>query len=313
MTKPGIDAAAVPWAVAISTRNRFEIACRLLSALAGQTHPPAEIALVDQSTSPMLDEFDRYLKKLDLPTTKVTVVSGGGGLSAGRNQAIACLSTLPVWVATPNDTSVLAPDFGARIAAAGRLHPDAACLVGDYLHGSARLRTAGRDGDLINGWRLWKAIEPACVWSLAKVRAAGGFDERIGSGSAGRAQSGEGTDLLCRMARAGSVVAVPSIQVQGVPHHHGLTDAEWIAKDYSYNVGTGLLYRRHFAVLPSVARLMWPLVKGFNGAVRGRPLEWRLGWARFKGRAVGYAFPAKCLAARAGHNPSDSWRAKTVP
>jgi hypothetical protein len=298
------------WCVAVSTRNRFEDTARLLRSLAAQSLPPAAIAVVDQSHPSTVDQYVDLLNTVAPAHTKVFVAAGTRGASAGRNQAFRLLDGEAPWVATPNDTSSYEPDFGEVLCQAIERFASASCLVGSYWHAGAPVYLpGGDDGERATSWKLWKAMEAACVWNGPRVLAAGGFDETIGSGSAGRAQSGEGTDLICRLARTGNIVCVPALRTDGPTHHHDLDTLAKLAKDRGYNIGTGVVYRRYFAGPGSWLRLAWPIFDGFAQTVtRGRIEPFRLGLARSRGRTLGYLFPARSVAPDGGTNRSDQWR-----
>ncbi len=235
--------------------------------------------------------------------------NGGGGLSAGRNQAFRMLSGHADWAVTTNDTSILDATFSESVTQSATTFPVASCLVGTYAHDGTALRSPGDAGHRLLGRELWLPIEPACVWNVADVLACGGFDERIGTGSAGSAQSGEGTDLLVRLSGRGGIVAAPGIVVHGRPHAYGLSPAGRVAKDYAYAVGTGVVYRRHFAGPMTLARVFWPAIQGVLHAARTRDgVDLRCGLARARGRAYGYFRPEQALRTCGRGNASDRWR-----
>jgi hypothetical protein len=282
---------------------------RLLAALAAQSHPPVAVAVVDQSDQPRCSAYERVVADLSFSNTKVIVEPGAGGLSAGRNQAFRLLKEYSDWVVTPNDTSMFDPDYGELLCEAVAEFQDAGCIVGSYWQDDVRLRFAGERGKNLSGWDLWPPIEPACVWHLPRVTAVGGFDERLGAGATGRAQSGEGTDLLCRLSRVAPIVCAPELRTFGVAHDHGLGTRARIAKDRAYSIGTGVVYRRYFRGPQSWARLAWPIVVGTTAAIRGQGMgAVRGGWARSWGRTIGYFSPQRSVRGRNLINPSDRWR-----
>jgi hypothetical protein len=299
----------IRWGAAVSTRNRPDDSIRLIQSIARQAIPPAAVAVIDQSTPPMDRARDRINEIAATGGFAIRWATGGAGLSAGRNMAFHLLGGSVEWAVTPNDTSILDEAFSDALAKAVASASHASCLVGTYAYRGNGLRDPGPEGSELTGWELWRPIEPACVWNVGRVLEVGGFDERIGTGSAGAAQSGEGTDLLVRLARSAPVRVAPGIVVHGRPHDFGLDATARASKDYGYAVGTGVVYRRHFEAGRALPRLVWPLMQGARLALQGRdPAEFRYGLARARGRLYGYFRTGHALRPRAAANVSDRWR-----
>jgi hypothetical protein len=299
----------IRWGVAVSTRNRPDELVELVASIARQTTRPTAVAIVDQSTVPLIEAralIDGYAARAGF---SVLWRLGGRGLSAGRNVAFRILAGHADWAVTPNDTSTLDEEFGDVLSRTVAAFPRSSSVIGTYAVNGTPHRNPGETGRRLAGRELWIPIEPSCVWHVDQLLAVGGFDERIGTGSAGSAQSGEGTDLLLRMARHAPVVAAPDLVVHGRPHAFGLQPAARVAKDYSYAVGTGIVFRRHFPGLATYPRLVWPAAQGVLHALRKRDAgEMRGGFARARGRIYGYLFPKWALRPRGDANLSDRWR-----
>jgi hypothetical protein len=232
----------------------------------------------------------------------------GRGSSRGRNEAMRALPDGVTWVWTPNDTSRPPPDWvatlGRRVAA---LDGSVAAVALDYLvDGRPRRRVS--DVPVLSGWSLWRALEAGLVWRRQMYLDLGGLDERIGTGSHSWAQSGECTDLLCRLRDAGFGVATVPLAVDGRPQHTGsATRQDILRKEFFYGVGFGCVARRHFPLPRSCAAVVSPLLK----LVAGRPLEGDrlsipVALAASTGRGVGLALGERSLRLRMRARPSSA-------
>ena len=228
----------------------------------------------------------------------------GRGSSRGRNDALRALPESVTWVWTPNDTSRPPPDWveslGRRVAS---LDGSVAAVALDY-RVDGRWRRRVSDVPLLSGWALWRAIEPALVWRRRTFLDLGGFDERIGTGSDSWAQSGECTDLLCRMRDRGHDVGTLSLAVDGRPQHGSTTSRNGLRKEFFYGVGFGCVARRHFPLPRSSAAVVSPLLKLVAGrGLEGDRLSVRLGLTACAGRGVGLVLGERCvrLRMRGGH------------
>jgi hypothetical protein len=210
------------------------------------------------------------------------------GASRGRNAALRELPESVTWVWTPNDTSRPPADWATAVGRhlAG-LDDSVAAVALDY-RVDGRLRRQVSDVPELTGWSLWRAIEPALVWRRRAVLELGGFDVTIGTGADGWAQSGEATDLLCRLRDAGYAVTTLPLAVEGRPQHVSSITGDRVRKEFYYGVGFGCIARRHFPLGRSLAAVASPLGKLVTGrSVEGERLGTRLSLTAFAGRGAG--------------------------
>jgi hypothetical protein len=219
------------------------------------------------------------------------LVFGSGserGASRGRNAAFRALPESVTWVWTPNDTSRPPDDWTTSL----RHHVtgvdvSVAAVALDY-RVDGRWRRQVSDVPELSGWSLWRAIEPALVWRREAVLDLDGFDVTLGTGADGWPQSGEGTDLLCRLHEAGYAVVTLPLPVQGRSQHLSTSSRDRRRKDFYYGVGFGLVARRHFPLGRSLAAVASPLLKLLTGrSVEGERLGPGASLTTSAGRAAG--------------------------
>jgi hypothetical protein len=276
--------------IALATVRPDE-AVALLADVLHQAHRPGFVSVVHQGPHDTGPPFGRRLAKLahEREYDGLMFNSGPGrGSSRARNEAFRALPESVSWVWTPNDTSRSPADWvhtlGQRVA---EVDESVAAVALDYLiDGQYRRRVS--DVPVLSGWSLWRCIEPALVWRRRTLLDLGGFDERIGTGAESWAQSGECTDLLCRMQVVGHGVVTLDLSVAGRAQHSGSTSRDGLRKEFFYGVGFGCVARRHFPLPRSAAAVVSPLVK----LVARRPLEGQrlslpLALTAFAGRGAG--------------------------
>lgn len=219
------------------------------------------------------------------------LVFGSGserGSSRGRNAALRALPDSVTWVWTPNDTSRPPVDWASALGrhVAG-LDESVAAVALDY-RVDGRVRRQVSDLPELAGWQLWRAIEPALVWRREVVLDLGGFDVEIGTGADGWPQSGEGTDLLCRLHDAGYAVVTLPLAVEGRWQRLSTSSRDEWRKEFYYGVGFGLVARRHFPLGRSLAGVVSPLFKLLTGrSAEGQRPAPRTALTASVGRAAG--------------------------
>jgi len=266
--------------LAISTVGRPQLP-ELLSSAAASTRPPLAVAIADQSSGGLALDLSAYPFPVDL-------VQSAGGVSAGRNDALRVLGTSVDVVGFPNDDSLLTPETLEQVERTFRADPTVvavACSLVEQDGPRFRLPPAGT---VLDRRTVWRAIEPATFFRASAVRAAGGFREDMGSGSASPWQSGEGTDLLLRLhEQGGCLLSRSDLVVRGRGERRDLSDDALVAKQRGYARGTGYVYRNH----DYPWRLRWRTVLGpwRHPASHERPLRLslRIAWARSFGRVEG--------------------------
>jgi hypothetical protein len=234
-------AGTVGLCIVISTVGRRpERFVRLLDALAAQTDPDFVVGVCDQSTgedvSALLERFD---SRLHLYLTR-----SAAGLSAGRNSVAAAAPDQVTHFAFPNDTTIPAEDFVARVRSVAGGYDVVAC---DYRNdGGSRYRLPP-PGEMLTRRNVWKVLEPAMILRRDVWSSLGGFDEMLGTGAPTPYQSGEGTDLLLRgmTDRRLRVRWAPDIALDGVSEAYGITPKQVAEKARAYGRGYGFVVARH--------------------------------------------------------------------
>jgi hypothetical protein len=245
-----------------------------------------ELVVVDQSPD---RRAARAVEELGLALPIRTGTSRPGA-SAGRNAGLALAAG--DLVGFPNDNSwypePTLPALVTRFDAA----PDLQVLAVRVETADGRpamLRWPRRSGPLRRSTVHRVAIAPSLFARHRLVEELGGFDERIGTGAAGPAQSGEESDLLLRaMARRARIAFDASIVVLNDEPRDRLDD-RFVTKMAGYGVGQGMLWRRHALPLPLLGALVArKLVAAPVRAARGQRVLARsdLAWAR--GCVTGY-------------------------
>jgi hypothetical protein len=228
----------------------------LCESVVPDLEPTDVVQVVFQGDSADYAELSRALG----PPVRLLHDSGRGAPRA-RNLAVRNLPDQIDWIWTPNDTTRPTTGFVRGVkAAAADAPPDCGALAVNYAI-DANLRRHVSETPELTGWSLWRAIEPATLWRFDAFCEAGGFDERIGTGSAGLAQAGAGTDLLCRLSAAGWRTRTVDLQVDGHPQRvrADLRIRRQLAKEFGYSVGYALVARRHFGFWRSAIRIPGPL------------------------------------------------------
>lgn len=225
--------------VAVATCGRPEALARCLSGLACGSALPGEVLVVDQCPS---DLSSAVVDQAGLPRVSY-LRQPRFGLSASRNLALAH-ATLPAFAVTDDDC---VPDAGwvsALAAALGR-PPTPAAVTGSVLplgEGgpglyAVSLRESPIAVDYVGRIPPWVAGSGAnFAASCELLRSYGGWDERLGTGSPGRAA--EDADLLYRILRDGFVVRY---EPRAIVRHEWQTYERRLATRWSYGFGVGAL------------------------------------------------------------------------
>jgi hypothetical protein len=271
----------------VTTIGRVPEMVRLARSI--QASPAAgelEFVVVDQSPD---RRAHAAVAELGL-SVPVRTATSGRGASTGRNAGLA-LATGDL-VGFPNDNSWY--PAGTLPALVARFDADPALQVL-----AAQVRTAdGRpamlrwpraSGPLRRSTVHRVAVGPSLFARRELVGSLGGFDERIGTGAPGPAQSGEESDLLLRAMDAGARVEFDAATVVLNDEPRDRLDGRFVTKMAGYGVGQGVLWRRHGLPLPLLAGLVArKLVAAPVRAARGQRVLARsdLAWAR--GCVTGY-------------------------
>ncbi|MGY1914630.1 glycosyltransferase family 2 protein [Blastococcus sp. SYSU DS0973] len=271
----------------VTTVGRVHEVLRLARSVAATSIADRiELVLVDQSDD---QRAVRALTEL-APAVHWRATTSGRGISVGRNAGLR-LATGDV-VGFPNDNTwypeATLPALLERFTA----RPDLGGLCVRLITADGRpamLRWARRAAPVSRRSAHREVVSPGLFLRRRLVEQAGGFDERIGSGSAGRAQSGEESDLVFRVQDGGGRVEYDPALVVHNDEPRDQAAPAFIRKMAGYGVGQGVLWRRHRLPLSILgAMLARKLVAAPVRAVRGRRILARadLAWAR--GCVTGY-------------------------
>jgi GT2 family glycosyltransferase len=232
-------AAVVPMSVVISTLNRPHTLARCLDALLSGTRLPTEIVVVDQGDAAVTEAVLRAHR--DTVVTLAHVTQPRRGLSASQNAGVE-RATCPV-VSIVDDDCV--PDTRwLEVAAAGHAAASGPLVIG------GRVLALPAVGDRAVPLALRESTARVTLsadgmpWDLGtggnfsvtrdSYRQVGGNDERLGTGTPGRA--GNDVDLFRRLMRAGVEARFePDMLVR----HERATPAEYRSRSWTYGFGIG--------------------------------------------------------------------------
>jgi GT2 family glycosyltransferase len=280
--------------VGVSSYGRPAALERCLAGLAAGTARPREVIVVDQrpadesravvrSFSPALDI--RYVEQAQL------------GLSASRNLMLALTTT--AFLAMTDDDCVPSPEWLAAMTAALALDAGLSGVTGPILAlgerppgaRAASLRpsvtTATYSGRPLP-WLVGSGGNFAISTDL--VRRVGGWDERLGAGSAGR--SAEDVEIIDRLMRAGAVVRYDA---QAVVRHDWHPAAHRSRARWSYRYGVGAFVAMRLARRD---RFGWRILAAYVRLSLGIPEDLRDTWERtwtLAGLVPGFVYGVRCL------------------
>jgi GT2 family glycosyltransferase len=261
--------------VAISTVGRSMELARCLDALMAGATLPSEIIVVDQSNSSEIAELLAAYRRPDVAV--VHLRQARLGLSAGRNAALRASGQKIIaitdddcvpgehWLSTIQQafSSANPPD-----AVTGRVLPLGPERPGTWAV-STRSSTEARE---YRGYAVPWHVGTGGNFAVTRdwLNRAGGYDERLGAGSAGLA--GEDMDLFFRLLRGGASIR---FEPAAVVYHERQDASRRRASRSSYGHGVGafcgLAARRgDWAALPLLIR--WLVLRGkiaLKGVLRG--------------------------------------------
>ena len=238
--------------VVISTLGRSVSLNLLFESLLKQTHKPVQVVVVDQGEGTTVSSLVEKWQGV-LPIVRITTPRG---VSIGRNAGWRAITGCDV-IAFPDDDCSYEPSAFARaVAVFEQEHVDA---ISGKLQGTRqRVAFTGPrcEIDRTNVWS--KAIEATMFFSTHALAVTGGFDESLGLGAKTMWQSGEGTDILLRLMKAGGrALFEPAIVV--TEHQVEISQDRYTSKARAYGRGTGRVYRMHYGPLRCAAVVAKPL------------------------------------------------------
>jgi GT2 family glycosyltransferase len=225
--------------VAIATCGRPDALVRCLAGLASGGGRPGEVLVVDQAPSRAASaavDGSGLARARYIPQER-------RGLSASRNLALAS-ATLPV-LAVTDDDCVPDPGWVDALGSALSRAPAPAAVTGSILplgEGgpglyAISLRRSATPVDHAGRVLPWAAGSGANFAASREVlQAQGGWDERLGTGSPGKAA--EDADLLHRLLRSGHVVRY---EPEAIVRHEWQTRDRRLATRWSYGYGVGAM------------------------------------------------------------------------
>jgi O-antigen biosynthesis protein len=289
--------------VGIATCGRPDALARCLAGLAGGGGRPGEVLVVDQAPS----EAARAAVEASGLAHARYLPQQRRGLSASRNLALAN-ATRPV-LAVTDDDCVPAPGWVDALDDALTRAPAPAAVTGSILPlGEGRpgfyaisLRQSPTPVDHAGRVLPWAAGSGAnFAASRDLLHAEGGWDERLGTGSPGKAA--EDADLLHRLLRSGHVIRY---EPAAIVRHEWQTRDRRLATRWSYGYGVGAmcglwLRRGDFFAPWLIAEYLRLHLRPFAaGIVRRDP-----GRAREHGLALASVFPGVFHGLLAGGQPA---------
>jgi hypothetical protein len=245
-----------------------------------------ELVVVDQSPE---RRAHRAVEELGL-TVSLSTATSGRGVSAGRNAGLT-LATGGV-VCFPNDNTWYPEDVLPAVLARFDAVPALQGLSAMVRTADGRpvmLRWLGHGGAVRPSTVHRAVVSPGLFLRRALVEQLGGFDDRIGTGAPGPAQSGEESDLVLRALATGARIEHdPALAVHNDEPRDRI-DGRFVTKMAGYGVGQGVVWRRHKLPPALLAALVArKLVAAPVRAARGQRVLARsdLAWAR--GCVTGY-------------------------
>ena len=225
--------------VAVATCGRPQSLARCLKAIGEQTRAPDQLIVVDQAASAEAREAIRAsglrIEYHEQPKL---------GLSASRNLALAHAEGAVLGVT--DDDCFPDPDWAAAIVDAFDAESPPSALTGPILapegdvpaaSHAISLRTSRDTLDFCNRTIPWFVGSGGNFAALVeRLRAIGGWDERLGAGSPGMAA--EDCDLIDRLLKAGERIRYEG---RAVVRHDWQTYDRRMATRWSYGFGIGAL------------------------------------------------------------------------
>ncbi len=275
----------------VATLGETPHLARLATSLGSQEFRDFEVIVVNQGAESALHEFEATLPDW----VALTKLRSARGLSRARNVGMA--SARGRLVAFPDDDCWYPQDLLGRVASSFEADETIDILTcatrdaeGAHSNGTFLAQSAP-----LTHRNVWKAGNSNGIFlRLAPALAVSGFDETLGAGSGSPFGSGEETDLLLRLIRAGSRgrfdanLFVHHDQVDRIP------DAGTLRRARLYSAGYGRVLRLHgynpaFAAYRVGRSLTAALLAGGRGHLGegNRRLIWAAGIVK------GYAAPLK--------------------
>lgn len=286
--------------VAIPTLDRPVELARCLEALLTGTVLPAEVLIVNQGGQ---DHVEQVIDQCRLvhSTPISQCAQPPRGLSAARNFALERARCHVI--AFTDDDCVPAPDWLAHIERALISSPGADGMTGSILpFGEAApgyfpisLRTRGTEV-LFQGRTLPWHVGSGGNFAIRRdwLQRVGGYDERLGAGSPGKAA--EDTDIFYRLLQAGAIIRY---EPGAIIYHQRQDAARLIRSFWSYSHGIGAFVAKHlrrgdlYAAYILAVWLFWLFWRTGASILRRNRVYAGEGWLSLKGCSRGLAYGFK--------------------
>lgn len=264
--------------VVIPSLNASRRLRNCLIALSEQSLKPDSVLIVAQSD---LTAYSEIIKDIEL---SIKVLYCPVGLSKSRNFGFKFVEKHCDIVGFVDDDTCLNNDFIEKVA--DNLVWADACVGVVQSSSGQRLDYPDKLTNITKK-NVWKsAIESGFFTRSAVLQAIGTYQEDIGLGSGTKVNSGEGTELYCRMLNSGfNFVFDPELIAQEISEVQTIV----ISKHFSYAIGTGYVYAKHFNLFLGFIHIFAPVF-----AIRKKfTLKTRI--AVVFGRAIGFIIGLKVL------------------
>lgn len=237
----GSDEHKVRIGVAVTTVGRWDSLRELLGDLAEQTYPPRLIAVAHHDVTATA-ELDDIVKSF-ADSLEIRTVVSPRGISNGRNAAAAALGDEVDWLWFPNDTTRIDAQTLERLS--HHCVPPSTAVAAQLVDREGPRNPLPAPGSALTRRNVWGAMEPATLFERTAFEAAGGWNLALGSGADTPWQSGEGPDLLLRMAERKDFAIdwVPDVAIQAQTEFAHLPVHERRRKQRSYGRGHGYVLR----------------------------------------------------------------------
>jgi GT2 family glycosyltransferase len=274
----------------IVTFNAAAYIARCLTAVAGQSRPPARIVLFDNASTDSTLAISRTTAESNRLPIEVVASGANVGFAAANNRAVEQLADCEL-IATLNPDAFPEPGWLAELVAATRRHPDAASFasrlvlaedasrldgIGDVFHvsglawrrGHRQRVTDVRDAD--REQPIFSACAAAALYRRADWIAVGGFDERFFCYAEDvdlgfRLQLSDRASWYVPSAVALHMGGAASAEYGEFAVYHGHRNLEWA---FFKNMPAALLGRYALLhLLASAATVVWFAARGAGASI----------------------------------------------
>jgi GT2 family glycosyltransferase len=286
--------------VAIPTLDRADELARCLDGLFKGTVFPAEVLIINQGKYHTVEHVIEQFR-VQYPLPIIHCSQARRGLSAARNLAHA-QAHCPV-IAFTDDDCVPAPDWISGIERTFTELPAVDGVTGSILplgeessgHFPISLRTSMKN-TTFQGRALPWHVGSGGNFAVKRdwINRIGGYDERLGAGSPGKAA--EDTDLFYRLLQGGAVIRYdPEVMI----YHERQDAAHLIRSFWNYSHGIGAFIAKHlrkadfYAAYILAVWLFWLIWRTGSSILRRRWIYTGEGWLSLRGCRHGLAYGFK--------------------